>query len=152
MADAPLQRLHAAHRRTDHGDQMLDPELLFHQAKLGLDHVADREFRELHARLRLGIARRCGQTVPDRVGADDEIFVGVERLSRADHEIDPVMISRDRRHHQDGVGFVGIQRAVGHIGDREVLDHFTAFEREVSLAVELVRWLLRRVRRGWRRH
>ena len=71
----------------------------------------------------------------DRIGADDEIFVGVERLAGADHEVEPVMIAGDRRHHQDGVGFLGVERAVGDVGDREILDHLAAFQLEVAFAV-----------------
>src|SRR5262249_56527667 len=51
------------------------------------------------------------------------------------------MIAADGRHHQDGVRFVSVERAMRHIGDREVLDDLPAFEREVSNAIELVRRL-----------
>ena len=47
------------------------------------------DFRELHARLRLRIARRGRKTVGDRIGADDEIFLSVKRLAGADHEVEP---------------------------------------------------------------
>src|SRR6185437_7977887 len=105
------------------------------------------EFGKLHARLRLRIARRGREPVADRIGADDEVFFGIERLARPDHEVDTVMIAADRRHHQDGVGFLRIQRAVGDVGDREILDRLAAFELEVTFAEGLVWRLLRRVRR-----
>ena len=89
--------------------------------------------------------------VGDRIGADDEIFLGVERLARADHEIEPVVIAGYRGHHQDGVGFLGVQRAVGNVGDREILDRLAAFQLEIAFAVELVRRLLRRMRRSRQR-
>jgi hypothetical protein len=60
MADAPLQRLHAAHRRADDGDDMIDAEVLGHQPALRGDHVADQELGELHAWLRRAVARRGG--------------------------------------------------------------------------------------------
>ena len=91
------------------------------------------------------------QPVGDRVGADDEILVGVERLAGADHEIEPVMIAGDRRHHQDGVGFLRVQRAVGDVGDRKILDRLAAFELEVAFGERLMRRLLRRVAGGGQR-
>jgi len=151
VTDAPLQHLHAAHRGADHGDDVIDAKLLLHQAVLRLHHVADGEFRELHARLRLRIARRGRETVRDRIGADDEIFVGVQRLAGADQEIEPVVIARDRRHHQDRVGLLVIELAVGDVGDRKILDHVAAFELEIAFAVGLVRRLLRGMRRGRQR-
>jgi hypothetical protein len=91
------------------------------------------------------------KAVGDRIGANDEIFVGIERLAGADHEVEPVVIARDRGHHQDGVGFFGVQGAVGDVGDREILDRLAAFEFEVAFAVGLMRRLLRRMRRGGQR-
>jgi hypothetical protein len=55
------------------------------------------------------------------------------------------MVAADRRHHQDRVGFLLVQRAVGDVGDREILDHLAAFQRQVADLVGLVRWLVRSV-------
>jgi hypothetical protein len=55
------------------------------------------------------------------------------------------MIARDRRHHQDRVRFLRIERAMGDIGDREILDRLPALELEVAFGKGLVRRLLRRV-------
>ena len=151
MADAPLQHLHAAHRRADHGDDMVDAELFLHQPVLRFHHVADGELRKSHARLGLGIARRGRQPVGDGVGADDKILVGVERLAGADHEVDAVVIAGDRRHHQNGVGLLLVELAVGDVGDRKILDRLAAFELEVALGEGLMRRLLRRMRRGGQR-
>ena len=148
MADAPLQHLHAAHRGADNRDDMVDAEFFLQQAILRFHHVADGEFRKAHMRLRLRIAGRGRQPVGDRIGADDEIFVGIERLAGADHEIDAVMIARDRRHHQDDVRFFGVQCAVRDIGDREILDRLAAFQSEVAFTKELVRRLLRCMRQS----
>ena len=87
----------------------------------------------------------------DRIGADDEIFVGVQRLAGADQEVEPVVIARDRRHHQDGVGLLVVEFAVRDVGDRKILDHLAALELEVAFAVGLVRRLLRSMRRSRQR-
>jgi hypothetical protein len=138
----PLQALHAAHGWSDHGQDMGEAEMLHEQAVLRGDHVADLELGELHARLGAAVARRRGQAVADRIGTDDEIPVGIERLARADHEIQTMVIAADGGDHQNGVGFVGVELAVRHIGNGKVLDHLAAFQREVARAVELVRRLL----------
>jgi hypothetical protein len=148
MTDAPLQHLHAAHRRTDHRDHVLDAEFFLHQTVLRLHHVADLKLRKLHARLRFGIARRSREAVRDRIGANDEILFGVERLAGADHEVDAMMVAAHSRHHQDRVGSAGVERAVRDIGNREVLDRLAALQCEIAFAVELMRRLLRRMRRG----
>jgi hypothetical protein len=127
---------------------MVDAEFLLQQAVLRFHHVADRILREAHARLHFRIARRARKAVADRIRADDEVFVGIERLAGADHEVDAVVIAAERRHHQDGVGFLFIQRAVRHVGDRKVCDCLTAFELEVTFVVKLVWRLLWRMRRG----
>lgn len=40
-------------------------------------------------------------------------------------------------HHQDGVGLGGVEVALGHVGDAEVMDDIAAFEREVADGVAL---------------
>ena len=121
------------------------PNFSFEQAILRFHHVAHGEFRKTHARLGLGIARRGRKAIADRIGANDEVFVGIERLAGADHEIEAVMVAAQRRHHQNGVGFLVVELAVGDVGDREILDRLAAFELEVAFAIELVRRLLRRM-------
>ena len=44
------------------------------------------------------------------------------------------MISRNRRHHQNGVGLLGVQRAIGDVRDRKILDNLAAFQLEVAFA------------------
>ena len=149
MAHAPLQHLHAAHRGADHRDDVVDAEVV-HQLLLRGHHVADQEFREFHARLRGGVRRRGGQPVADRVGADDEVLVGVERLAGADQEIEAVMIAADGGDHQDRVRFLLVELAVRDVGDREVLDDFAGLELEIADLVGLMRRLVRRVRQSRR--
>src|SRR5439155_512211 len=88
------------------------------------------------ARLRLAVARGGGQPVADGVGGDDEVLRGVQRLAGPDQEIQPVMVAGQGRDHQDRVRFLGVQRAVSDVGDREILDGLAALELEV-LDVEL---------------
>ena len=52
------------------------------------------------------------------------------------------MIAADGRHHQDRVRLLRVQRAVRDVGDREVLDHLPALQREVADPVLLVRRLV----------
>jgi hypothetical protein len=61
------------------------------------------------------------------------------------------MVAGDRRHHQNGVGFFGIQRAVGDVGDRKILDRLAALQFQVAFAKELMRRLLRRMGRDGQR-
>jgi hypothetical protein len=62
-----------------------------------------------------------------------------------------MMIARNRRHHQHGVGLLVIELAVGDVGNRKILDNLAAFQLEIAFAVRLVRRLLRRMRRGGQR-
>ena len=99
-------------------------------------------------RLRRRVARARREPVCDRVGADDEILVGVERLAGADEKIEPMMIAAHRRDHQDRIRFLGVERAMRHIGDGEILDRLAALERKIADAIELMRRLVRPVRKG----
>jgi len=61
-----------------------------------------------------------------------------------------MVIAADGGHHQDGIALVGVELAVRHVGNREILDHLAAFQLEVAHAVKLVRRLLGRMRRAGR--
>src|SRR5262245_50438571 len=148
IADGPLQRLHAAHRRPDHRHELLDPEFLRDQALLRAHHVADVELRKLHLALRLAVRGRGREAVADRVGRDNEVLGGVERAVRADEVVDAVMVAADRGHHEDRVRLARVQRAVRDVGDAEVSDRAAALELEVAHAVRLVRWISGRMRCG----
>src|SRR5262249_61500016 len=56
------------------------------------------------------------------------------------------MVAAEGRDHQDGVRLAGVQRAVGDIGYREILDDLAALQREIADPIELVRRLVRGVR------
>ena len=146
MAHAPLERLHAAHRRPDDGHHVDDAEVLGEQPVLRLHHVADEELREAHARLRGAGARRGGEAVADGVGRHHEILVRVERLAGADEEVQPVVVAADRSDHQDRVRLLRVQLAVRHIGDGKVLDHIAALELQVAELSDLVGRLVGTVR------
>jgi hypothetical protein len=74
------------------------------------------------------------------VDADDEEAVGVHRLAGADHVVPPagafrfgvvaghVMRRVQRVADQDGVRFVGVQRAVGFIHQRVIADRGAALQ------------------------
>ena len=143
----PLQRLHAAHRAADNAEQRVDAEAV-EQHGLRPHHVRngdDRKIQSPHFAGR-GIGRgRAGRAhaAADHVGADDEILVGVERAAGTDHDFPParlagqrmhigdVLIERQRMADQDGVGTLGIELAIGLVGDLE--------RRQIDAAIELQR-------------
>ena len=101
---------------------------------LRADHVADRhhwhaEPKELACRRIGGSRSRGAQAAAEHIRADDEIAVGVDRLARTDHDFPPAGLARQwmgigdmlvagqRMADQNSVGFVGIERAIGLIGD-----------------------------------
>ena len=93
VRDHQLERLHAAHRAADGGQQLADAEVV-EQQHLGVHHVLDGDHREVGAvgpaggRV-LGRGPRAAAAAADDVGADDEVLVGVQPLARADHHVPP---------------------------------------------------------------
>ena len=91
----------------------------------------------------------------DHVAADDEVAVGVERPAGTDHGLPPAGLAGDRMHigdmliagqrmaDQDGVGAVGIEFAIGLIGDLE--------RRQIDAAIELQRLVHAELRHQRRR-
>jgi hypothetical protein len=144
MAYAPLQRLHAAHGCSGNRNHMIDAEVV-QQKLLALDHVPDRKFGEIRTVLALAVAGAGREPVADRISCNDEELVGVDRLARADEEVDAVVVARDGRDHQHHIGFVVVQLAMGDVRDREVLDDLAVFELEVANWVELVGRVIRSV-------
>ena len=134
----PLQHLHAAHRAADDAEQLVDAEMLDQQL-LRPHHVADGDHREGQAigqaGRRVGVLRpAAAQAAAQHVGADDEIAVGVDRLAGADQHLPPAglagdgmglgheMVAGQGVADHDGVRAVGVQRAVGLVGDLEAAD------------------------------
>ena len=135
IARGPLQHLHAAHRSAGDREQLVDAEMV-EQHRLRAHHVANGDDREVEAPGRAGL--RVGRGGPgrahagaDHVRADHEIAVGVDRLAGPDHRLPPaglaghrmdvgdMLVAGERVADQDRVAALGIERAVGLIGDLE---------------------------------
>ena len=147
IARGPLQHLHAAHRAARHREQRVDAKLV-EQHRLGTHHVANGNDREIEAPrlagLRIGRSRTGrAHAAADHVGADDEVTLGVDRLAGTDHRLPPagfsghrigacnVMVAGQRVAEQYCVAAVGVERAVGLVGDLE--------RRKIDAGVELQR-------------
>ena len=131
----PLQRLHPAHRAADHRQQFFDSQGI-DQHGLRPHHVAHGDQREMQPeglagrRIDFGGAGRAHAAAND-IGADHEEAVGVDGLARSHHGRPPAGLAGDGMiggdelvagqgmADQDGVALVGVERAIGHIGDGE---------------------------------
>ena len=84
------------------------------------------------ARRRIDVARsRRPHAAADHIGADDEEPVGVDRLAGTDDDVPPAGLARhrvsagdeliagERMRDEHRVRALGVQRAVGHVGDGE---------------------------------
>jgi hypothetical protein len=136
---------HAAHRVADQAGQLVDAECAHHLDR-GIGHVLDRQLGKAQAvqlaggrvdRGRAGGALAAAQ----RVDADHEPAVGIDRLARAQHCFPPagggvagvgrgVRIRRQPGDDKDGVAGLGIQRAPGLIGHMRADQLAAAFHRE----------------------
>lgn len=131
----PAQRLHAAHRAADHGEQLSHAEMI-EQHRLRTNHVADGDDREAHSPgvARGGIDRRrprAAQAAAQHVRADDEIAIGVDRLARPHHPRPPaglagarmgggdMLIAGQGMAHQDRVAAIGREGAICLVADVE---------------------------------
>ena len=77
--DAPDPGQHPAHRVAHDEAQMVDAEMVLHQIVLGRHHVVVVVFRERRPQ---AVGRLAAAAGSDRVGDDDEVLRGVERLTR----------------------------------------------------------------------
>jgi hypothetical protein len=139
----PRQRLHAAEAAAHHAREGLDAERV-EQHGLGVDPVFDRDHREVGAVDAAGggvDVHRAGRAEAgaEVVHADDEEAVGVHRLARAHHVVPPalgaglalvdaghVVRGVERMAHQHRVAAIGVQGAVGFVGERVVADRCAA--------------------------
>ena len=82
------------------------------------------------------------------VGADDEISVGVERSARSDHDVPPprftgqrvgiggVLVAGQRVAHQNRVGFLGVQRAIGLVGHAKTGEFRATVQAQCTFAAQ----------------
>ena len=148
----PLQRLHAAHRAADHTEQRFDAEAI-EQHRLRAHHVGNGDERKIQtphlAGGRIGRSRSGrAHAAADHIGADDEVAVGVERAAGTDHDFPPaglagqrmpigdMLIKRQRMADQNRVGTVGIEFAIGLVGDLERRKIDAAIERQRLVGAE----------------
>ena len=119
IARGELQRLHRAHRPTDHAKQPIYAQMV-EQPDLDLHHIMDGDDREGQSP-RLAGGRvdggRAGRphAAAQHIRAQDEIPVGIQHLTRADQMCPPArparywvgasgeLISGQRMANQDGV-------------------------------------------------
>ncbi len=146
----PLQHLHAAHRPADHGEQPVDAEMV-DQPALQPHHVPDRDDREFQA---IGLPGRGvgaagtgrSHAAAQHVGRNHEIAAGIDRQARPHHHLPPAglagdgvlvgheLVAGEGMADQDGVGLLGIQRAVGLIGQGDAGELRPAIERQPPVA------------------
>ncbi len=133
----PRQRLHAAQAAAHDGGQRADAQCI-EQTGLGVDpvlHGDDGEVGAIDAAGRRIDVHGSGRAEARAqvVHADDEEAVGVQRLARPDHVVPPTLGLRlarvdtgqvvggiERMAHQHRVGAVGVERAVGLVGQHVV--------------------------------
>ena len=134
-------------------EQGVDTEAV-EQHGLRAHHVGNGDDREIQppGLAGRGIGRgRAGRAhaAADHVGADHEVFFGIDRQSRADHDVPPallagqrvnvgdMLVERQRMADQHGVGLVGVQLAIGLVGDLERREADAAIELERRIVAEL---------------
>ena len=148
VTDRPGHRLLAAERAADDRAQARDAEP-FERAPLSLDHVADRDRREVGTvgpagrRVdRRGAGRAA--TAAEYVLADHEEAVGVDRLTGADEDLPParrvvgvvarrVRVAGEGVADEDRVVALGGEFSPGLAGDLDFRESSTEFELERSV-------------------
>ncbi len=109
---APEEGVHAAHGRAHHQPEALDPEPLGDQGALGDDHVGVVVVGEFGVQPVRGLGRFA---VPDAVGEDDEVAVGVQQAAGGEQHVGELgleeLAARSSRAMQDqhGVGDVALR-------------------------------------------
>ncbi len=155
-AKGPLQRLHRAEAAAHHRRELADAQPVG-EARVHLHPVVHRHDREVRAP---GLARggidagRPGgaMAAAEVVDADDEEPVRVHRLAGADEVVPPADVlgivlvpARDmvgsvqRMTHEDRVGPLGVQRAVGLVTDGVGRHHRAAHERQRFVELHVLR-------------
>ena len=142
----PFEHLHAAHRAAEHAEHHGNAEMI-EQPRLRPHHVGDGDDGKIEpvGAAGCGIDRaRPGRAhaAADHVGAEHEIAVGIDRLAGADHGLPPaglagdgmdvgdMLVAGQRMADEHEVRLVGVERAVGLIGDGEGREFLPAVERK----------------------
>ena len=143
---SPFEHLHAAHRAAKHAEHDRNAEMI-EQPRLRPHHVGDGDDGKVEP---VGTAGRgIGRAWPgrahaaaDHIGAEHEIAVGIDRLAWADHGLPParlagdgmdvgdMLVAGERMTDEHEVRLVGVERAVGLIGDGEGREFLPAVERK----------------------
>ena len=124
---------------------------MVHEHGLCTHHVADRDDGECQGVFFAGLGIDRGgaggaEAGADDVGTDDEIAVGVQELARADDFIPPPRLlfglavspcqmgtAGPGMGHDDGIGAIWIQRAVGFIGNGDRAENTAALQAKVRV-------------------
>ena len=93
VAYTPLQNLHASNGSSDNSQNIFDSQMI-HQSFLGFNHVSDRNYRKLKTvgqnGLRVyGAGAGGSHAAADNVGANHEIFIGINAFAGTDHVVPP---------------------------------------------------------------
>lgn len=110
----------------------MDSEDAGQQFVLRLDHVADGDAREFHARLYAAIGGGRGDAVAEGVHRDHEVDRGIGEFFSDDEVLKFLAGAVTPRIKQDGVGFVRVERGVGAIADSAVAKRFSALQLDVA--------------------
>ena len=144
----PGQRLHAAHRSADHRRQRANAQMI-EQPRLRRHHVGYGDHREVHRKRLTGPwisagRARAAHAAAQHIGADHEPIIRVHRLARPHQPRPPaglagarvgagnILIEREGVADQDGIGAIGVEPAIGFIGDGEIRQHAAAGQRKAA--------------------
>ena len=148
MRRRPLQHLHAAHRAAKHAKQRLNAQMV-NQQILCAHHIGngdDRKIQPIRAAAIRFVALRAGRaaTSAQYIGANDEIFIGIDNTARPDHLRPPalfigqriiprrMLVAGQRMANENGIAFVFIERAVSAIGQFDMIERRAAVELQGS--------------------
>ena len=124
---------------------------MVNQTFLRFNHISYRNHRKIQivqfAGSRIHRTRSGGTgTAADNIGADNKIFVGIDRFTGADHLIPParffifrgvaaadVSVSGQGMRYQHRVGTVGIERTGGFVADVDIFEFSAAIQRKRRL-------------------
>src|SRR5437868_4080534 len=83
---------------------------------------------------------RSGKTAANLIHGNDEIFVGIERVTLADiHLLDDLVGAGVPSGNENGVILGGIKRAVSSVGECAIANGAALFQIEITDVVQLVR-------------